>query len=158
MNPRDKAQERAKALGLERHPEGGWYKETYRATHLESRGRAASTAIYFMLAAGETSALHRIDADELWHHYEGAPLRIHVFDNDGYHSLLLGSLDIPDASPQHVVRAGAWFGAEVEADTGHVLVGCTVAPGFEFQHFELASRETMLRLCPERADIIRRLT
>ena len=158
MNPTDKALARAKALGLERHPEGGWYKETYRAQHVDESGRAASTAIYFMLSAGETSALHRIDADELWHHYEGAPLRIHVIDGDGYHSLLLGSLDSPGASPQHLVRAGAWFGAEVEADAGHVLVGCTVAPGFEFKHFELATREAMLGLCPEQSDVIRRLT
>ena len=152
------ADARAEALGLTRHPEGGWYKETYRADHSVNEGRAASTAIYFMLSAGETSALHRIDADEVWHHYEGEPLRIHVFDEQGYHSLLLGPLDVPGAAPQHVVRAGAWFGAEVVSEQGHVLVGCTVAPGFEFEHFELALQGDMLTRWPQYADVIRLLT
>ena len=76
MSKNSVADTRAEALGLTRHPEGGWYKETYRAEHSVDEGRAASTAIYFMLAAGETSALHRIDADEVWHHYEGEALRI----------------------------------------------------------------------------------
>ncbi len=158
MSKNSIADARAEALGLTRHPEGGWYKETYRAEHSVGEGRAASTAIYFMLAAGETSALHRIDADEVWHHYEGESLRIHVFDEQGYHSLLLGSLDTPGAAPQHVVRAGAWFGAEVVGEHGHVLVGCTVAPGFEFEHFELAVQAEMLERWPQHSGVIRRLT
>ena len=111
-----------------------------------------------MLAAGETSALHRIDADEVWHHYEGEPLRIHVFGEQGYHSLLLGPFDHPGASPQHVVRAGDWFGAEVVTEGGYVLVGCTVAPGFEFAHFELAETSQMLQRWPEHAEIVKRLS
>jgi predicted cupin superfamily sugar epimerase len=152
------ASERARLLNLEPHPEGGWFRETYRSETRIAGDRAISTAIYYMLAAGHRSALHRIDADELWHHYEGIPLRIHVFDENGYHALLLGSLDDEGASPQHLVKAGAWFGAECAEASGYVLVGCTVAPGFEFEHFELASQAEMLARWPGQADVIRRLT
>jgi uncharacterized protein len=152
------ASERAALLNLEPHPEGGWFRETYRSEAQMAGGRAVSTGIYYMLSAGHRSALHRIDADELWHHYEGIPLRIHVFDENGYRVLLLGSLDTEGASPQHLVKAGAWFGAECGKDSGYVLVGCTVAPGFEFERFELASQPDMIKRWPEQASVIRRLT
>ena len=118
-------------LGLTAHPEGGWFRETYRAVQtieVNGQSRSASTGIYFLLESGQVSHLHRIDADELWHHYEGHCLRIHVFDAQGYRALRLGPLGDGDAHPQHWVPAGAWFGAEVVGADGHTLVGCTVAP------------------------------
>ena len=151
------AEQRAEMWNLTRHPEGGWYRETYRASR-HVGDRAVGTAIYFLLSAAEVSRIHRIDADELWHHYEGQTLRIHVFGTEGYRSLLLGSLDAPDARPQHIVEAGAWFGAEVVGETGYTLVGCTVAPAFEFEHFELATRASLLRQWPDHTTLIERLT
>jgi uncharacterized protein len=123
------------ALGLEPHPEGGWFVETFRDAPRGGRGH--STAIYFLLKAGETSRWHRVnDAAEVWHFYAGAPLQLEVADGSGRRSLRLG----PDISagerPQAVVPAGAWQSARSFGDW--TLVGCTVAPGFDFAAFELA--------------------
>lgn len=155
------AEHRIRTLGLLRHPEGGWYRETYRAeAQVEYRGaqRSASTAIFFLLDGQERSALHRIDADEQWHHYEGQSLRIHVFTESGYHAIRLGPLGDGDASPHCWVPAGAWFGAEGVDAVGYALVGCTVAPGFEFSAFELAKGEELASQWPTHAALIRRLT
>lgn len=158
---RTSAQRIVQQLGLTSHPEGGWFRETYRATQsidVNGQSRCASTGIYFLLESGQVSHLHRIDADELWHHYEGQCLRIHVFDQQGYRSLLLGPFGDGDAEPQHWVPAGAWFGAEVVAAEGYALVGCTVAPGFEFDSFELATEGQLLAEWPEQAALIQRMT
>jgi len=155
------ADERIRQLELLRHPEGGWYRETYRASarvQLGGQDRAASTSIYFLLASGEVSNFHRIDADEQWHHYEGAALRLHILDDSGLRQLDVGPLDTPGARPQCWVPAGAWFGAEVLSDDGYALVGCTVAPGFEFASFELANRPELLARWPAHRDVIERLT
>ena len=154
-------EDRIEKLQLIQHPEGGWFRETYCAqSRVEIRGesRAASTAIYFLLGAGEVSTFHRIDSDELWHHYEGSALRVHILDDTGYKTLTIGSLGTPDALPQGWVPAGAWFGAEVLEPTGYSLVGCTVAPGFDFAHFELAERSTLTNRFPSQAELIARLT
>lgn len=134
------------ALGLEAHPEGGWFREIYRGP-AGPDGRAASTAIYFMLKRGERSHWHRIlDADEVWHHYAGAPLTLEVAPGDG----MRGSGDTPESITRHrlgpdvlggeqpyaVVPAGAWQSARSLG--AWTLCGCTVAPGFEFAGFELA--------------------
>lgn len=149
------------ALGLEPHPEGGWYKETHRAGLTVALGddrRSASTAIYYCLEHGQCSRLHRIRSDEVWHLYAGTGLTVHVFDARGYAALRLG-LDLAAGErPQQVVRAGAWFGATVDAPGGWALVGCTVAPGFEFADLEFADRAALTAAHPERAGLIARLT
>jgi len=122
------------ALGLRPHPEGGHYRETFRAP---DSPRGASTAIYFLLKAGERSRWHKVDADEIWHHYAGAPLVLSLSD-DGktVRHLRLGSdFDLGEL-PQAVVPRGVWQAARSLG--AWTLVGATVAPAFEFQHFEMA--------------------
>lgn len=149
------------ALHLQPHPEGGHYRETYRAAlEIEHRSarRSASTAIYYLLRHGERSRLHRIASDELWHFYAGTGLHVHVLDDRGHRLLHLGlDLDAGQA-PQHCVPAGAWFGAEVDRPGGWALVGCTVAPGFDFADLEFADRDALTRAHPAHADLIARLT
>jgi hypothetical protein len=117
-------------LALKPHPEGGYFRETFRDANGE--GRARSTAIYFLLKGGEVSRWHRIDVPEVWHFYRGAPLELTI----GKDRYVLGN-DIDKAQvPQLVVPAGQWQMARSQGDFS--LVGCTVAPGFEFAHFELA--------------------
>jgi uncharacterized protein len=124
-------------LDLKSHPEGGHYRETFRdPAHAGAGGRAASTAIYFLLAAGEVSRWHRVDAAEVWHWYAGAPLALTIADGQGRRALRLGADLAAGERPQAVVPAGAWQMAESLGDW--TLVGCTVAPGFEFAGFELA--------------------
>jgi predicted cupin superfamily sugar epimerase len=119
-----------KLLGLEPHPEGGHYRETFRDA--SSSARAYSTAIFFLLKAGEISRWHRVDAAEIWHFYRGAPLELRI----GKEAYVLGP-DIDEAElPQLVVPPNAWQAARSLGDFS--LVGCTVAPGFDFAHFELA--------------------
>lgn len=130
-------------LGLQPHPEGGHYRETYRAREQvdTDRGpRPASTAILFLLAAGERSAWHRIRSDELWHHHAGGPLWIHELCHDGRVLSTRLGLDLAAGeTPQHVVPAGRWFASEPALAHSWSLVGCTVAPGFDFADFELAT-------------------
>jgi predicted cupin superfamily sugar epimerase len=124
-------------LGLQPHPEGGFYGETFRAPASDGV-RAASTAIYYLLRAGDVSAWHRVvDADEVWHHYAGAPLEL-TLSPDGREraSLRLGPDLAAGERPQAVVPAGIWQAARPLG--GWVLVGCTVAPGFKFSSFEMA--------------------
>ena len=125
-------------LGMRRHPEGGWYVQTFRdATASNLRGH--STAIYFLLEAGDVSAWHRVkDAAEVWHFYAGAPLEIAMHGEGGGVTRHRLGPDLPAGErPQHVVPAGFWQTARSLGEW--TLVGCTVAPGFEFSHFELAA-------------------
>ncbi|WP_421790485.1 cupin domain-containing protein [Hyphobacterium sp.] len=122
-------------LGLERHPEGGWFKEVFRDE--ATSGRAHSTAIYFLLTKGEISHWHRVDAAEVWHWYAGAPLSLKIAaDKDDIDTLTLSSDLSAGHRPQAVVPAHAWQSATSLGDW--TLVGCTVAPGFDFSGFELA--------------------
>ncbi|MGH8431792.1 MAG: cupin domain-containing protein [Solimonas sp.] len=121
-------------LGLQPHPEGGHYRETFR--DLAGEGRAHSTAIYFLLQAGEVSRWHRVDATEVWHWYAGAPLLLTVADASGRRDLRLGSDLAAGERPQAIVPAHAW--QQAQSLGAWTLVGCTVAPGFEFAGFELA--------------------
>ena len=162
------AQEWIAALNLAPHPEGGFFHETYRAPNgLALPGRYGgprphSTAIYFLLEAHQTSKLHRIQSDELWHFYTGAPLCIHVITPAGERAdLLLG----PDFSAnqrfQALVPAGCWFGARPltsPSSPSFSLVGCTVAPGFAFADFELAQRHSLTQRYPQHAALIHSLT
>lgn len=166
-------------LGLEAHPEGGFFRETYRSA--ASLGpcclgagytdrRSVSTAIYFLLRGDQASRFHRIRSDEVWHHYAGGGLTLHLLldpaaaaamgdgGTDGYRSLRLGSDPAGGALPQAVVPAGAWFGATVDDAAAFALVGCTVAPGFDFRDFEMARREDLLRSHPRHGELIVRLT
>lgn len=162
------AEELIKRLDLVRHPEGGWYRETYRATDtipaaaLPERftgDRSFCTAIYFLLEKGDVSTFHRINSDELWHFHAGASLTIHMLSPEGEHQALRLGADLAvGASYQAVVPAGCWFGAEVSGDGEYALVSCTVAPGFDFADFEMAGSENLMRQFPRHGDLIRRLT
>lgn len=166
------AAELAARLDLAPHPEGGFYRETYRASGVldaaalpgHGGARAYATAIYFLVTEGSFSALHRIASDELWHFYAGAPLEIVTIDPHGTRrDLHLGlALDAGEA-PQAVVPAGWLFGSRLRAprpDSAPAwsLVGCTVAPGFDFDDFELPSREALLAAHPEHHELIVSLT
>jgi uncharacterized protein len=118
------------------HPEGGYYRETFRDERTTNR-RAASTAIYFLLAAGQRSHWHRVDATEVWHWYSGDALVLQVWKEGGqFHQVRLGMNLAFGEQPQVVVNAGVWQSAEPLGRW--TLAGCTVAPGFEFTGFELA--------------------
>jgi hypothetical protein len=125
-------------LGLKPHPEGGHYRETFRDTHIVN-GRAASTSIYFLLQRGERSHWHRVDAVETWHYYSGAPLKLSIVNGASEEILRLGADIAAGETPQVTVPARAWQAAETLGDW--TLVGCTVAPGFEFSGFELAPHD-----------------
>lgn len=132
------AEQVALLLGLHPHPEGGFFRETFRDPASDDGGRGVSTAIYYLLRDGEVSAWHRVrDAAEVWHHYAGAPVDL-TLSSDGrsVESVRLGSDLTAGERPQVVVPAGAWQTAR--AVGGWVLVGCTVAPAFEFAAFEMA--------------------
>ncbi len=132
-------------LGLIQHPEGGYYAETFRSSHAvqpaDGRGeRAGLTVIWFLLAAGQQSAWHRVTSDESWHWYEGAPLELWITPIEGDKStrVLLGPLSA-GASPQAVVPAGWWQAAKPTGE--YALVGCTVGPGFDFRDFTMGKSE-----------------
>ena len=123
-------------LGLEPHPEGGHFRETFRDSAVDANGRSASTAIYFLLARGERSHWHRIDAVEIWHWHAGAALELGIADDGGSRVLRLGVDLAAGERPQGIVPPHAWQAATTTGDW--TLVGCTVAPGFDFATFELA--------------------
>ena len=155
-------------LSLIRHPEGGHYREVYRSfeltrqEHLPKRfdgDRCFSTAIYFLLESGDFSALHRIRQDEVWHFYDGSPLTIHIIGQDGiYSSRMLGRDFDAGQEPMAVISAGDLFGAEVSKAASFSLVGCTVAPGFDFADFEMPAREQLLQQYGQHRNIIERLS
>ncbi|MET0969477.1 MAG: cupin domain-containing protein [Tardiphaga sp.] len=126
-------------LALQPHPEGGYYRETFRDTATDDRGRAASTAIYFLLEAGQRSHWHRIDAVEIWHYHAGAPLVLEIADDRGRRSVTLGADVLAGELPQGIVPPHAWQAAKSTGDW--TLVSCTVAPGFDFATFELAAKD-----------------
>ena len=155
-------------LALEPHPEGGYFRQTYKSEMMLPKAalpagfagaRAASTAIYFLLEGENFSALHRLRSDEVWHFYAGSALIVHEISADGeYSRFLLG--DDPGAGQvlQAVVRAGSWFGASLASPNTFALVGCTVAPGFDFEDFEMARREELLRAFPRHRAVIQEMT
>jgi predicted cupin superfamily sugar epimerase len=150
------------ALGLKEHPEGGFYRETFRAplgVTAPWGERAASTAIYFLLPAGSLSALHRVRSDEVWHFYAGDPVDLHVIDEaTGRHAVhRLGSRLLAGERPQLVVPAGLWQAA-VAAGPRYALCGCTVAPGFDFADFEMPARPDLLRRFPALSSLVESLT
>ena len=153
---------------MQAHPEGGYFAETYRSAEsipqdaLPKRfagERNFSTAIYFLLESYQFSALHRIQSDEMWHFYDGSPLYVFYIDNQGLvQTIKLGNNPENGEVFQAVVPAGVWFGSKPAKADDFSLVGCTVAPGFNFADFELASREQLLQEYPEHGEIIKLLT
>ena len=123
-------------LDLRPHPEGGHYRETFRDPRRDADGRSLSTAIYFLLAAGERSRWHRIDAVEIWHWHAGAALALKIVESGGVATVRLGTDFAAGERPQAVVPAGAWQSARSCGDW--TLCGCTVAPAFDFDRFEIA--------------------
>ena len=152
-------------LGLEPHPERGYYRETYRSSsEVQSQrhggSRAASTAIYFLVTANEpTTFLHRLVSDEIFHLYDGGPLEIVRLFEDGRWDVAVLGMNLDEGErPQIVIPAGTWFGTELRAGASHCLVGCTVAPGFDFADFELAQGPELEARYPAAADRIRRMS
>lgn len=155
-------------LGLQPHPEGGYFKETYRSEGTipkaglpseYSGDRNYSTSIYFLLTSQNFSAFHKILQDEQWHFYDGAPIILHMISQEGiYSTVKIGrSLDLGEV-PQYTVPGGLWFASEVVEGNSFSLAGCTVAPGFDFSDFSLASRNELTNLFPKHKKIIHRLT
>jgi predicted cupin superfamily sugar epimerase len=127
-------------LGLKPHPEGGHFRETFRDTRTDAAERSVSTAIYFLLAKAERSHWHRVDAAEVWHYYAGAPLVLEMADDNGpIRRMKLGPDIAMGERPQGIVSAGHWQAAESLGDW--TLAGCTVAPGFQFETFELTPKD-----------------
>lgn len=161
------AEELIERLQLVRHPEGGWYRESYRSKEviqeeaLPNRfagDRSISTAIYFLLQAGGISSFHRIKSDEIWHFYAGETLILHVIaPQREYYHLKLGTNIKDGESLQCAIPAGCWFGAEASG-SGYSLVGCTVAPGFDFADFELGNRDDLINQYPDHKEIIVQMT
>jgi predicted cupin superfamily sugar epimerase len=161
-------------LSLAPHPEGGFFRETFRAplaVPTAAGERAASTAIYFLLPAGTFSAFHRVRSDEIWHHYDGDPVAIHLLQDSSdprnpphpppqspeYRVVMLGRDLARGQSPQIVVPAGMWQAAVPVGDR-HALCGCTVAPGFDFADFEMPSRAELLARMPAWREVIEPLS
>ncbi len=151
--PSPRAREIIAELELQPHPEGGWFRETYRSettvvSMRAGRERSAVTDIYFLLCAGEISRFHRVLHDEIWHYYEGAPLTLHLAAPGGHfaETVTAGSRGEGRAL-KHVVPSGFWQAAESTGE--YTLVGCTVAPGFDFADF------SFLRESEEEAALLR---
>ena len=162
------AQEYVRRLNLQPHPEGGFFAETYRAAEMiDARAlpnrfggaRAFSTAIYFLLESHHVSALHRIQADEVWHFYAGGSLEVFVINPDATLTVIRLGSDLEQGEVfQAIVPAGCWFGSRPAPGSDFSLVGCTVAPGFDFADFEMANRTELLARFPQHADVIGLLT
>ncbi|GLC92497.1 hypothetical protein Tamer19_19050 [Cupriavidus sp. TA19] len=160
------ASELIRTLDLKPHPEGGFYRETYRSAErvvcADQRMREASTAIYYMLCGNDYSAWHRIRSDELWHFHRGSPVDLHSIVDGGIVTQRLGDpLRHAGATFQAIVPAGRWFAAE-RVDLGDnvdfALVGCTVAPAFQFSEFELADPAALAGLASAHHSLFRRLS
>ena len=162
------SQEIIKKLNLKEHPEGGYFSETYRSTvSIPNKilgedyigNRTCSTCIYFMLTSEKFSAFHKINQDEIWHYYKGAPLKLHIISSDGDYSFVMIGNDFDKGEvPQYVVKGGDWFAAEVLEKNSYTLVGCTVSPGFDFADFVLPKREELIQLFPKHSKIMSQLT
>jgi hypothetical protein len=152
---------------LQPHPEGGWYKETYRSAETISADalparfngeRVFSTTIYFLLEQGNFSAFHKIKSDECWHFYAGDPLLIYILQPGGdLRVVQLGRDILAGQAFQFTVPANCWFASQPAAESGFCFVGCTVAPGFDFADFEMADSKALIAMYPTYETIIRKL-
>jgi predicted cupin superfamily sugar epimerase len=161
-------QQLVESLELLPHPEGGYYKEVYRSEKTIAKDslpdsfsgdRSYCTSIYFLLTSENFSAFHRIKQDEIWHFYGGSSLSVHVIDTDGTYTEHKVGMDFSNGEqPQLVVPEGCWFASSVAQEGSYAFVGCTVAPGFDFDDFELATRTALQQEYPQHAAIIHKLT
>jgi len=158
----ERAEPLVRALALVPHPEGGWFRETYRSAERLSAGalparfsgeRRFATAILYLLSAGERSYFHRLLSDETWWHHAGGAMHLHVLGAASAHRLVVGP-----GSPQAVVPHGQWFAAEPAPGAEFALVGCGTSPGFEYEDFELADREQLLAEHPAQRELVLRFT
>lgn len=155
-------------LKLQKHPEGGYYRETYRCEDLVntdnslvrySASRNASTAIYYLLVAQDFFAFHRVKSDEIFHFYSGSSLVVHLINSQGeYSQKKLGSNLADNETFQIVINHGDWFASHVSQPDSYSLIGCTVSPGFDFADFELGKRDELIKLFPQHHEIITKLT
>ena len=155
-------------LKLSPHPEGGYFKETYRSKEEikeeclgdQYKGkRNHATCIYFLLTSTMFSAFHRIHQDEIWHFYDGSPLLLHIISPKGkYSAYIVGNNVSSNQKPQVIVPGGSWFAANVIGDNSYSLVGCTVSPGFDFLDFDLANRNELITSFPQHKKLITELT
>lgn len=141
----NKINELVKLHNLQPHPEGGYFKETYRSDY--------STGIFYLLLRGQKSSLHRIQSDEMWHFYDGDAICVVELSADGK----IKETRLDKSHPQYVVPAGVWFGAYLPEDSNFAFTGCTVAPAFHFKDFELADKSKLLKEFPEARMIIEKL-
>lgn len=158
----ERAEQLVRALALVPHPEGGWFRETFRSPDRVPAGalparfpgeRCLATAILYLLPAGERSHFHRLRADETWWHHEGGAMHLHLLGPGGATRLVVGP-----GSPQAVVPHGTWFAAEPEPGAGFALAGCGTSPGFEFEDFEMARRDALLAEHPAQRELVLRFT
>lgn len=150
-------------LGLEPHPEGGFYKEMYRSPEsIPDAGlpdrykgpRAFATSIYFLLAGMDRSRLHRLKSDEIWYYHDGSSMTIHMIDEKGEYSSQMIGKDVF----QVVIRKGLWFGATLDDTSTYSLVSCAVVPGYDPADFEMGKKEDLIKLCPSATPLIEKLT
>jgi len=162
-----KAKNLIEELKLEKHPEGGYYREVYRSEEIISEGlprryksgRCLCTAIYFLLQGKDFSAFHRLKSDEIWHFYAGTALDIYVInENEELDIRSIGNSQDGDISFITVINRGQWFAAEVRDKKSFALAGCTVAPGFGFRDFELGKKDELITKYPAYKELISRLT
>ncbi len=158
----ERAEQRIRALALVRHPEGGWFRETWRSAESVPPGalparfpgaRCLATSILYLLPAGERSHFHRLRADETWWHHDGGAMHLHLLGPDGAREVVVG----PE-SPQALVPHGTWFAAEPAPGADWALAGCGTTPGFEYEDFELADRGALLAEFPSHEALVLRFT
>lgn len=162
----EKAKEYIQKLQLKKHPEGGYFKEIYRGGEMilidppdRRLKRNYSTSIYFLLEGKQVSKFHRLKSDEIWHFYDGSPIKIYIIDEKGKLSEnILGKKMNDEAVFQTVIRKNNWFAAELINKKSFSLVGCTVSPGFDFSDFEFGDREQLSNQFPKLKELIERLT
>ena len=155
-------------LKLEKHPEGGYFKETYSSKDIikvperyKGKTRVSSTHIYYLLSGENFSAWHRVKSDEIWHFYAGRPINLYIIDNNikNINIITLGNpLSNLDTTFQYCVEQGQWFAAQPVEREGYSLVGCTVSPGFDFRDWELADRKNLLDKYPQHEELVRKFT
>jgi predicted cupin superfamily sugar epimerase len=148
-------------LNLQPHPEGGYYKETFRSQiqlirTSDSAEKQACTSIYYLLEDTDYSGFHRIGSDEIWYFHKGSPLHIHAIDQSGNHTVHQLS-DQATGNLSVIIPAGQWFAAHIPSQKGFTLVSCAVAPAFDFNEFEMAKKQDLLDAYPKHVEIIERL-
>jgi hypothetical protein len=164
----DSIEQIIRELKLVPHPEGGYYRETYRSKMMISEkelgkpfegSRNVSTCIYFLLTKDVFSAFHKINQDEIWHFYDGNPIHLHMISPEGEYSCVTIGRDFSKGEvPQYMVPAGYWFGSRLAENKAYSLLGCTVSPGFDFKDFDLPSRNELTDRFPQHSKIIQELT